>query len=251
MRLFHHVSLARWVSQASGGVIAGILLWATALSTILSGAEEVDSPLNGRWKWSFTMPDGQTVSPVAKLRYDGVTLSGTSRFRHATETPISEARIEGSSIRFSVVREQGDRKVTTRYRGTVTGDTIRGTIESDWDGSKHTYPWEAKRLPDMVEGTWKWTNTLRDHKLEFSLKAHQEGDKVSGKLSGRKGLGVDIKHGRFRDGEWTFEAERERDGDRFISKFRGRVVGDIVRGKETVITGGQEQVIEWVATRGD
>ena len=65
---------------------------------------------------------------------------------------------------------------------------------------------------------------------------------VRGKLSGRKGVGTDIKHGRFIDGMVTFEAEREREGEKVVSKFKGKLIGEQIKGKETSVIDGKEQV---------
>lgn len=210
-----------------------------------------DSKLNGRWKWQFVMPDGSEVSPVGRFQFDGQELTGSTRFRHASETAISEGKVQGDHVSFSVVRKMNDRTIHTRYSGQFRGETIVGTIESNWTGAMQTYPWEAKRLPDTPEGTWKWITLIKDRRVEYSLKAHLEGESIHGKLSARKGLGTDIKHGHFNAGTVSFEIERERDGEKVFSKFKGKLTGDYIRGKETAVIEGKEQTFDWVAIRTD
>lgn len=110
----------------------------------------------GTWKWSFTMPDGTKASPRAKIKRDGNTLTGTSMVGAGTEVAISDGKVEGDRVSWSVVREHGGRKVTTRYAGQLSEGWLRGTIESDWTGEKTSYPWEAKRSSDSPAGTWRW-----------------------------------------------------------------------------------------------
>lgn len=231
-----------------------LLLWrgtqpASAAEPAPSDGNE--SRLNGRWRWHFAMPDGSTVSPQARLRYDGHVLSGTSRFRRGSEAAITNSRVQGNLVSFEVIRTGIDRQIVTRYSGTLQQDRLVGTIVSDWNGKSQTYSWEAKRLPDTLEGTWRWVNEVRERKLEFGVKLRAEGAKVHGRLTARKGSGAEIKEGHFEGGTVSFEVDRERDGEKFTSRFVGKLLGDFIRGKETIVTGQEEQTIEWLAIRQD
>ena len=198
------------------------------------------------------MPDGSVVNPQVRLRYDGQSVSGIARFRHGSETGITNGRLQGELVSFDVIRVVNNLRAVTRYSGVFRDDKIVGTIEAVGNSKPNIYSWEAKRLPDTLDGTWKWSNDIRERKVEFSAKLRLEGEKVHGKLSARKGAGVDVKEGRYtKDGQVSFEVERERDGEKFISKFVGKLVGDTIKGKETVITNEGEQSIEWIATRLD
>lgn len=197
------------------------------------------------------MPDGAESHPTLKLRYDGKTLTGSSRFRHASETPIASGRFDGRQLSFQVLRQANDRRVVTRYSGVFQDDKIVGKIESNWDGETRTYDWEAKRLPDTPEGTWTWERTLGEKDLDVTMKAKLEGDKVTGKVSNRKRGGLDILHGRFKDGRITFELEGKIGAVEFTSKFEGQLVGDNIRGKETIKSQGVVTVESWEASRAE
>lgn len=228
----------------------GSLLLGLALTHPLQGAEL--SRINGRWRWTFVMPDGVETQPLLKLRYDGTTLSGTSKYRHASETPISAAKVDGDRISFQVVRHANDRKVVTRYSGVMEGDFITGQMESNWSGEVQTYPWKAKRLPDTPEGTWTWTRVIGEKEVEVTLKAKLDGEKVTGKVSNRKRGGWDVLHGRFhKDGKITFELEGKLGSTEFTSHFEGVIVGDSLKGNETVQANGTTTRETWSATRAD
>ena len=228
-----------------------VLLLLSSAGTISTRAAEL-SRLNGRWRWTFTMPDGVETRPLVKLRYDGRTLTGSARYRHATETPITSAKFDGQLISFQVVRQANDRRVVTRYSGTLNGDVIQGKIQSNWNGEVQSYPWEARRLPDTPEGTWTWTKTIGDKEVEITMKAKLDADKVTGKVSPRKRGGWDIQQGRFhKDGRLTFELEGKIGTVEFTSRFEGVIVGDLLQGHEFVEVGGTKTKETWEATRAD
>ena len=140
------------------------ILCAAICLTLGAGAHAQDaheSRLNGRWKWHFGMPDGSTLSPQARLRYDGQSVSGVTRFRHGTETAITNGRLRGDVLSFEVVRVLNNQRAVTRYSGVFHDDKIVGEIVSVAEGKPQTHPWEAKRLPDTLDGTWKWSNEAR------------------------------------------------------------------------------------------
>src|SRR5689334_3259259 len=145
---------------------ASLAAWTTGAADAADGAGPGASPgaaaapappkAEGTWKWTFTMPDGTKTSPRAKLKREGNVLTGKSMVGAGTEVAITDGRIDGDQVSWSVVREHAGQKVVTRYSGKLSGELLRGTIESDWSGQKQAYPWEAKRASDSPAGTWKW-----------------------------------------------------------------------------------------------
>jgi hypothetical protein len=99
----------------------------------------------GTWKWSFEIPNGQTLEPSAKLKQDGEKLTGVL-IMGDRERPISEGTIKGDQVTFNVIsKRDDDRTVTSKYYGKLSGDTIKGKWDSDWSGDVVTRTWEAKR----------------------------------------------------------------------------------------------------------
>ena len=73
-------------------------------------------------------------------------LSSPGRDGAARETEISEGTVKGADVAFSVTREFGDRKMTSKYTGKLSGDTITGKVESkNRDGEDQSRDWTAKR----------------------------------------------------------------------------------------------------------
>jgi hypothetical protein len=103
--------------------------------------------LTGTWKWTVSM-GGQDREMTLKLKLDGEKLTGAQLGRDGQETAIQDAKYKNGEMSFTVVRERNGTKITSKYTGKQTGDTIKGKIESDRDGQAQTRDWDAKRAKD-------------------------------------------------------------------------------------------------------
>jgi hypothetical protein len=121
---------------------AAWILTATWLSG-LSWADDSTNP-TGTWKWSVTR-NNQTREATLKLKLEGDKLTGAMLGRDNQETAIENASYKDGEVAFSVTRERNGQKFTSKYKGKVSGDTIKGTIESERDGQTRSRDWEAKR----------------------------------------------------------------------------------------------------------
>src|SRR6185295_5313356 len=61
-------------------------------------------------------------------------------------------------------------------------------------------------------GTWKWKFTVNGQDRDVTLKLKLDGDKLTGKISGRNNTETDIEEASFKDNEVSFSVTRERDG---------------------------------------
>src|SRR6266705_1250303 len=126
------------------------------------------------------------------------------------------------------------------------------------------------------EGTWKWTFTMPDGGLvtprlklkrdgdqltgtsrfqagiETPITLKQEGAKLTGKTRTRRaGTDTEIQHGKFKDGEISFQVERKRDGEKFVSRYYGKISGDKIQGKMELNFFGRLRTNDWEAIRVD
>jgi hypothetical protein len=108
---------------------------------------EAAATVTGTWKWTFDIPNGQTLEPSAKLTQDGDKLTGVLTIGDR-ERPISEGKIQDGEVTFKVMSKRDDRTVTSKYYGKLTSDTIKGKWDSDWSGDVVTRDWEAKRAKE-------------------------------------------------------------------------------------------------------
>ena len=170
------------------------------------------------------------------------------------ELPISEGKIAGNAISFTVAVARDDLKFTSKYKGTVAGDTIKGKIHSDRGGQDHEYDWNATRekaaaSSSNATGQWKFvivTDSGDSHDLCLKLK--QEGEKLTGVVI----LGdneVPISDGLVKDNEVTLTVTREQDGKTQVSKFKGTLEGDTIKGKIDSDWSGEKRNYPWNAKR--
>ena len=98
-------------------------------------------------------------------------------------------------------------------------------------------------------GTWTWTVERKGEKREVTLKLVNAGGKLTGTVSAGKDGESKIEDGSFKDGEVRFSVTRERNGEKFTSKYGGKLSGDAIKGSYETTVGGKEQKKDWEAKR--
>lgn len=107
---------------------------------------------------------------------------------------------------------------------------------------------QAADKPDPT-GTWKWSFTVNDMKRDVTLKLKLDGDKLTGAMLGRNNQETAIEEASFKDGEVAFSVTRERNGQKFTTKYKGKLDGDTIKGKSEGMRDGQTQSRDWEAKR--
>lgn len=118
-----------------------LVLLCVAVASLAQAADKPDP--NGTWKWSVKFGE-QTREMTLKLKLEGDKLTG-AMVNQRGETPITDATWKDGDLSFKVTRTRGDQKMTTKYSGKVSGDTITGKSETERDGQAQSREWEAKR----------------------------------------------------------------------------------------------------------
>ena len=102
-----------------------------------------DNP-TGTWKWTASL-GGQDREQTLTLKLEGDKLTGSMPGRDNAVTQISDASFKDNKVTFSVARDVNGQKRTTKYNGTLSGDTITGKSERERDGQTTSTDWVAKR----------------------------------------------------------------------------------------------------------
>jgi len=98
-------------------------------------------------------------------------------------------------------------------------------------------------------GTWKWSVTFNDQTRESTLKLKLEGDKLTGTMLGRNNSETAIENATFKDGQVSFSVTRERNNQKFTTKYSGKLEGDVIKGKSESERNGEKQSRDWEAKR--
>jgi hypothetical protein len=133
--------------------VAAIVLAIVAMAGLAMAAENP----TGSWKWTGQGGGGKKGGggtpreTTLKLKLEGDKLTGTVSMpgrggAAGTDTAIEDGKYKDGELSFSVSRERNGQKMTTKYTGKVSGDTIKGKIEGPGRGGEvTTRDWEAKR----------------------------------------------------------------------------------------------------------
>jgi hypothetical protein len=122
-----------------------------ALGAIAVQADDKKVDPSGTYTWSQPGRNGgpDRVSTL-KLKVAGDKVTGTvtapGRGGNAgTDTEISDGKLVGDEISFSVTREFNGNSMTAKYSGKVTADSIKGKVETERNGTPQSRDWEATR----------------------------------------------------------------------------------------------------------
>jgi hypothetical protein len=103
-------------------------------------------------KWTFEQPGrgGGPGRPVTvTLKAEGATLTGTMPGGRGGDAPpiaITDGKIDGNNISFTVKREMNGNTMVTKYDGVVNGDEMKlKIIRNGQDGTPQTTDVVAKR----------------------------------------------------------------------------------------------------------
>src|SRR5436190_11267563 len=101
-----------------------------AVMGFVGSARAAEDP-TGTWKWTVKIGEN-SFEAALKLKLDGDKLTGALGGGQSNqETPISDASFKDGKVSFTVVRERDGQKVTIKYNGTLSGDTITGKSERE------------------------------------------------------------------------------------------------------------------------
>jgi hypothetical protein len=105
-------------------------------------------------KWTYEQPGrgGNPGRPVTiTLKQDGAKLTGSvPGFGRGGDNPpppteITDGKVDGNNISFTVKREMGGNTMVTKYEGTISGEEIKFKITRDTQNGPQTNEVTAKK----------------------------------------------------------------------------------------------------------
>ena len=120
-----------------------------ALGAVAQAQDKKADP-TGTWTWSTPGRNGGPErKSTLKLKLEGDKVTGTlsapGRGGQNSDVAISEGKLKGDEVSFAVTREVQGNKLTAKYNGKISGDSIKGKMETDRNGQTQSRDWEAKR----------------------------------------------------------------------------------------------------------
>jgi len=189
------------------------------------------APVAGIWRW--TPPGGQGEC-VLRLHQQFQEVRGTVSMGD-TETRITDAKLVGDQLSFTVARDVGGQRVTASYAGSVSGDTIGGGVSVQGGSAAGEHQWTAQRDPAELVGTWRWAEgqsgaiTVRNRNGRLVATSQAKGERSR------------VAHFYAYGGGFHFELPGNR-----TESYEGIVEGDRVIGR---VTGRQRAARGWEARR--
>lgn len=115
------------------------LLLAGCLITAMMWAADA----TGKWTAQMQGRNGNAMTVTMNLKADGNNLTGAVSGRGG-DTNISDGKVDGNNVSFSVVREFNGNQMKINYKGTLDGDTIHFTVMRE-GGEGEPRKFDAKR----------------------------------------------------------------------------------------------------------
>ena len=109
-----------------------------AILTVAAWAVDV----SGTWTMSTPGRDGQMMDRDITIVQEGNKIKVTlPPFREGMEPVVGEGTIEGNAIQWKIVRQGPQGEMVMEYKGTVDGNTMKGTTmrrdqEVEWTAKK-------------------------------------------------------------------------------------------------------------------
>ena len=101
---------------------------------------------SGIWKWSIPLETGQSREIFLTLKQDATNLTGwiTS---YSLKKEISDGRIKGDEVTFTITSRFAGKDVITKYSGKIQGDKLIGKSLLERPGKIMETSWTAEREP--------------------------------------------------------------------------------------------------------
>jgi hypothetical protein len=94
----------------------------------IMGMVAMAASIDGKWKSEAPGRDGTPMTTTYTFKADGDKLTGTVTGRGG-ETAITEGKVNGDEISFVVVRNFGGEERKMQYKGKVSGDELKISVQ--------------------------------------------------------------------------------------------------------------------------
>lgn len=114
-----------------------------AALALLLAASLFAADISGKWKGTAEGPNG-TIERTFTFNVDGNKLTGETESQMLGKATINEGKIEGDAISFSINANFQGNEMKLEYKGKISGDEIKLTVE--FPGGGQTAEYTLKRI---------------------------------------------------------------------------------------------------------
>ena len=94
----------------------------------LLAASALAADVDGKWAGSMTTPGGDTAVGFT-FKADGATLTGSTTGPDGMDVKITDGKLDGNNLSFTVNLDFGGMPFTLNYKGVLAGNQIKFTID--------------------------------------------------------------------------------------------------------------------------
>jgi hypothetical protein len=118
-----------------------IVILAATFAAIASAAD-----IGGTWKGT-AQNQGATIERTFVFQVDGNKLTGETTSEMMGKSAIADGKIEGDNISFTITAKFQDNEMKLNYKGKVSGDTIKLTVDfpAFGGGGGQSIEWTLKK----------------------------------------------------------------------------------------------------------
>jgi hypothetical protein len=114
-----------------------------AVLTLLLAASLCAADVNGKWKGTAEGPNGK-IERTFTFKVDGSKLTGETESEMLGKATINDGKIEGDNLSFSITANFQGNEMKLQYKGKVSGDEIKLTVE--FPGSDQKVEYTLKKI---------------------------------------------------------------------------------------------------------
>lgn len=100
-------------------LVTAILLFASALAA---------ADITGKWKGTAEGPNGP-IERTFVFKQEGSKLTGETNSDFTGKSAITDGKVEGDTITFTIAAKFQDNDITLTYKGKITGEEIKFAVE--------------------------------------------------------------------------------------------------------------------------
>ena len=117
--------------------------WLTVLFALFAFSA-LAADISGNWKATAEGPNG-ALERTFTFTQDGTKLTGETTSSFTGKSTITDGRVEGDTVTFTIMAKIGDQDVKLNYKGKISGSEIKLTSQMAGGGDFPPIEWTAKK----------------------------------------------------------------------------------------------------------